>query len=320
MKSIISIFDIDNKLVIAREFMRLLRYRHNGEISLGVKSGNGVIELSNETTDIPRDMLKLISDWPKYEGVILQEMKDETITLPLSEVSILSPIDNPGKFLAIGMNYQKHRAESIDAGITPPRNQMWFSKQVSSINSPNGDIIKPDSTMMLDYEVELAFVIGEKCYKVNAEEASRYIFGYMVCNDVSMRDWQMHNMPDRIELMIGKSHDSHGPIGPWIVTSDEVPEPHNLKIECYVNGEIRQSSNTDDMIWNCYEQIEYLSSAMTLYPGDIIATGTPPGSGFSPRGSSGNADKGRKGNVFLQSGDVVRCEIESIGAIENNVV
>ena len=264
-----------DKLVIAREFMRLLRYRHDGEISLGVKSGNGVIELSNERTNIPRDMLKLISDWPKYEGVILQEMKDKTITLPLSEVSLLSPIGNPGKFLAIGMNYQKHRAESVDAGITPPRNQMWFSKQVSSINSPNGDIIKPDSTMMLDYEVELAFVIGEKCYKVNAEEASRYIFGYMVCNDVSMRDWQMHNMPDRIELMIGKSHDSHGPIGPWIVTSDEVPEPHNLKIECYVNGEIRQSSNTDDMIWNCYEQIEYLSSAMTLYPGDIIATGTP---------------------------------------------
>ena len=300
--------------------MKILRYLHEGVISLGVKSENGVIEISSSGDGITNDTMKLISNWAKNKKVISETMKSKTNTLPLTEVLLLPPIENPGKFLAIGMNYQKHRAESVDAGITPPRNQMWFSKQVSSINSPNGDIIKPDSTMMLDYEVELAFVIGEKCYKVKAEDASRYIFGYMVCNDVSMRDWQMHNMPDRIELMIGKSHDSHGPIGPWIVTSDEVPEPHKLKIECFVNGEIRQSSNTDDMIWNCYEQIEYLSSAMTLNPGDIIATGTPPGSGFSPRGSSGKADKGRKGNVFLQSGDVVRCEIESIGAIENTVV
>ena len=300
--------------------MKLLRYLHDGDISLGVKSENEVIELSTSGSNIPHDTLKLISNWPKYKELVSERIKSKPSTLPLSEITLLPPIENPGKFLAIGMNYQKHRAESVDAGITPPRNQMWFSKQVSSINSPNGNIVKPDSTMMLDYEVELAFVVGERCYQVKAEDASRYIFGYMVCNDVSMRDWQMHNMPDRIELMIGKSHDSHGPIGPWIVSSDEIPDPHNLKLECFVNGEVRQSSNTDDMIWNCYEQIEYLSSAMTLNPGDIIATGTPPGSGFSPRGASGKADKGRKGNVFLQRGDVVRCEIESIGAIENIVV
>ena len=300
--------------------MKLLRYLHHGDISLGVKSENEVIELSTSGSNIPHDTLKLISNWPKYKEAVSERIHSKPSSLPLSEVKLLPPIENPGKFLAIGMNYQKHRAESVDAGITPPRNQMWFSKQVSSINSPNGNIVKPDSTMMLDYEVELAFVVGERCYQVKAEDASRYIFGYMVCNDVSMRDWQMHNMPDRIELMIGKSHDSHGPIGPWIVSSDEIPDPHNLKLECFVNGEVRQSSNTDDMIWNCYEQIEYLSSAMTLNPGDIIATGTPPGSGFSPRGASGKADKGRKGNVFLQRGDVVRCEIESIGAIENIVV
>ena len=217
------------------------------------------------------------------------------------------------------MNYKKHRAESIDDGITPPRNQMWFSKQISSINDPNGEIIKPDSTMMLDYEVELGFVIGKECYQVSAEDAKDHIFGYTVCNDVSMRDWQLHNMPERVELMIGKSHDTHGPVGPWIVTSDEITDPHKLDLKCYVNGELRQSSNTDDMIWNCYEQIEYLSSAMTLYPGDLIITGTPPGSGFSPRGASGLADKGRKGNVYLERGDVVKCEIQSIGSIENNV-
>ena len=205
------------------------------------------------------------------------------------------------------MNYKKHRAESIDAGITPPRNQMWFSKQVTSINDPHGDIIKPDSTMMLDYEVELAFVIGKECYQVSAADAKEYIFGYTVCNDISMRDWQLHNMPERVELMIGKSHDSHGPIGPWIVTSDEIADPHKLDLKCYVNGELRQSSNTDDMIWNCYEQIEYLSSAMTLKPGDLIITGTPPGSGFSPRGASGLTDKGRKGERL--PGVRRRCEV-----------
>ena len=172
----------------------------------------------------------------------------------------------------------------------------------------------------LDYEVELAMIIGKKCYQVSANEASNYIFGYTICNDISMRDWQLHNMPDRIELMIGKSHDTHGPIGPWIVTSDEIRDPHSLKLDCYVNDELRQSSDTGDMIWNCFEQIEYLSSAMTLKPGDIITTGTPPGSGFSPRGASGKADKGRKGNVFLEKGDIVKCEIESIGVIKNKIV
>ena len=299
--------------------MRLVRYLADGEVYLGVKSGDEIISLSDPNKGIPNDMLELISSWGVLQGSVSDAIQGGASKIPMSEVSLLAPLQNPGKFLAIGMNYQKHRAEAVDAGITPPRNQMWFSKQTSCINDPFGVILNPDSTMMLDYEVELAFVIGKVCHQIKAEEASEYIFGYMVCNDVSMRDWQMHNMPDRIELMIGKSHDSHGPIGPWLVTSDEIPDPHNLRIECFVNGDLRQSSNTDDMIWNCYEQIEYLSSAMTLYPGDIVATGTPPGSGFSPRGASGKADKERKGNVFLQSGDVVRCEIEMIGAIENTV-
>ena len=300
--------------------MRLVRYIADGEVSLGVKSEDYVIGLSHKLSSKPESMVDLISEWDTLQREVDDILNDGSDKIPISEVSLLAPIQRPGKFLAIGMNYQKHRAEAVDAGITPPRNQMWFTKQTTSINDPFGDVRKPDSTMMLDYEVELAFVIGKECYQIKAEEASDYIFGYMVCNDVSMRDWQMHNMPDRIELMIGKSHDSHGPIGPWLVTADEVPDPHNLRIECFVNGDLRQSSNTDDMIWNCYEQVEYLSSAMTLRPGDIVATGTPPGSGFSPRGASGKADKERKGNVFLQAGDVVRCEIEMIGAIENKVV
>ena len=299
--------------------MKIVRFNHSQYNGLGVVDGDDLVIVSDTDGSLPRNTVELIERWGVMEERINALVDDGGRRLPLSEVNLLSPIDRPGKFLAIGMNYKKHRAESIDAGITPPRNQMWFSKQVTSINDPHGDIIKPDSTMMLDYEVELAFVIGKECYQVSAADAKEYIFGYTVCNDISMRDWQLHNMPERVELMIGKSHDSHGPIGPWIVTSDEISDPHKLDLKCYVNGELRQSSNTDDMIWNCYEQIEYLSSAMTLKPGDLIITGTPPGSGFSPRGASGLADKGRKGNVYLESGDVVKCEIESIGSIENKV-
>ena len=274
----------------------------------------------NASEDFPDNLDGLIERWGEVEDIIKALINEGGPRVPLSEVKLLAPVDKPGKFLAIGMNYKKHRAESIDAGITPPRNQMWFSKQISSINHPHGEIIKPDSTMMLDYEVELGFVIGKECYQVSAEDAKEHIFGYTVCNDVSMRDWQLHNMPERVELMIGKSHDTHGPIGPWIVTSDEIADPHRLDLKCYVNGELRQSSNTDDMIWNCYQQIEYLSQAMNLHPGDIILTGTPPGSGFSPRTAKGAAGKSRKASVFLEVGDVVRCEIEGIGYIEHTVV
>ena len=297
--------------------MKILRYEFQDEIQIGLLVNENVTPFPSK---FGNDIINIISKWDEIKLELESYPVNKSEEISLANIDLLAPIDSPSKFLAIGLNYKKHRQETIDAGITPPRNQMWFTKQTSCINSPYGNIIKPDATMMLDYEVELVFVIGKKCYQVSAEEAQDYIFGFMICNDISMRDWQLHNMPERLELMIGKSHDTHGPVGPWIVTKDEVEDPHKLKLECFVNGNLRQSSNTDDMIWNCYQQIEYLSNAMTLNPGDIIATGTPPGSGFSPRGASGKADKERKGNVFLESGDVVKCEIESLGFIENKVV
>ena len=302
--------------------MKVLRYKRNDKEGIGILENDTIIPLYKfcAVNNIEESIKSLIENWGSLEKLIIEYIALKKGAFPLDQDMLLAPIPSPEKFLAIGMNYKKHRAESIDAGITPPRNQMWFTKQVSCINDPNGDIIKPESTMMLDYEVELALVIGKTCYQISAEEALDYIFGYMICNDISMRDWQLHNMPDRVELMIGKSHDTHGPIGPWIVTSEEIADPHNLKISCYVNDELRQSSDTGDMIWDCFEQIEYLSSAMTLKPGDIITTGTPPGSGFSPRGASGKADKERKGNVFLEPGDLVKCEIESIGTIINKII
>lgn len=301
--------------------MKILRFLNDGKAEVGVLINNEILSISNFLSQkFEGNFNHFLNSWDIIQEELNDFIKTNSKTINFKNTQLLPPVSNPEKFLAIGMNYKRHRAEAIDAGIKPPRNQMWFTKQNSCINSPFGNVIKPDSTMMLDYEVELAFIVKKKCKNIKASDAKEFIFGFLICNDFSMRDWQLHNMPERIELMIAKSHDSHGPIGPWIVTCDEISDPHNLNIKCYVNGELKQSSNTSDMIWNCYEQLEYLSSAMTLNPGDIVTTGTPPGSGFSPRGSEGKSDKSRKGNFFLEENDVVKCEIDSIGYIENKIV
>ena len=166
------------------------------------------------------------------------------------------------------------------------------------------DEIEPGVTEKLDYEVELAAVIGRRAKGVSEADALDHVFGYLVANDVSARDWQFHTPT----FTMGKSFDTHGPIGPWIVTADEVPDPQALDLRCYVNGELRQSSNTGGMIHSLRQQIAYLSTAFTLEPGDLIATGTPEGVGV-----------GMEPQQFLKSGDVVRCEIDGVGAIENRV-
>lgn len=221
----------------------------------------------------------------------------------LASVKLLAPLTKPGKFLAIGMNYQKHLEESERIGAGSPKQQLWFNKQTSCINDPFGDI-EPGVTEKLDYEVELGLVIGKRAKGVKAADALSYVFGYFVANDVSARDWQFHSPT----FTMGKSFDTHGPIGPWIVTADEVPNPQDLEMRCLVNGEQRQASNTSLMIYPIDKQIEYLSTAFTLEPGDLIATGTPEGVGV-----------GMQPPVFLQSGDVVRCEVDGVGVIENRV-
>jgi 2-keto-4-pentenoate hydratase/2-oxohepta-3-ene-1,7-dioic acid hydratase in catechol pathway len=157
----------------------------------------------------------------------------------------------------------------------------------------------------LDYEGELAFVIGRRCRHVPREHAPRVIAGYLVANDVSVRDWQRRSPT----MTLGKSFDTHGPIGPWIVTADELEDPHDLLLRTWVNGEMRQSARTDDLIWNCFDLVATLSTVLTLEPGDVITTGTPAGVGAA-------SDPPR----FLQVGDRVRIEIERIGAIENEVI
>lgn len=186
-----------------------------------------------------------------------------------------------------------------------PEKQMWFDKQISCIVGPYDDVVIPSVSDQLDYEAELAVLIGCACRHVAAHDARSVIGGYMVCNDVSVRDWQRHSPTHTI----GKSFDTHGPCGPWLTLDHEVEDPHALKLRMTVNGEERQKSLTSAMIHNVFEQITYLSTVMTLLPGDIIATGTPSGVGAA-----------MKPPKWLRAGDVMRAEVEGLGYIENHII
>ena len=221
----------------------------------------------------------------------------------LDEVRLLAPAQ-PRKFLAIGLNYADHIAES---GMQAPEFPIFFNKQVTCVVGPGDDVHMPRVSNLLDYEGELAIVIGERCRHVPAERAHEVIAGYTITNDVSVRDWQLRTPT----MTMGKSFDTHGPLGPWLVTTDEIADPHNLQIRTFVNDELRQDGNTREMVFNCFEQVAHLSEAFTLEPDDVIATGTPAGVGAVrqpfPEG-------------LLKIGDVVRIEIEGIGELTNTVV
>jgi 2-keto-4-pentenoate hydratase/2-oxohepta-3-ene-1,7-dioic acid hydratase in catechol pathway len=222
--------------------------------------------------------------------------------LALSAVRLEAPIARPPKFLAIGLNYSDHIAET---GAKPPEVPMFFNKQSTCVVGPSDPFHMPRVSSALDYEAELAVVIGERCRHVPANQAHRVIAGFTICNDVSVRDWQFRSPT----TMMGKGFDTHGPLGPWIVTPDEIGDPHDLAIRCFVNGEQRQDTNTKHMIFDCFQQIEHLTTAFTLEPGDVISTGTSSGVGIA-----------MKPPRLLQVGDVVRIEIEKIGHIENAVI
>ena len=222
---------------------------------------------------------------------------------PLADVRLLAPVQ-PRKFLAIGLNYADHIAES---GMEAPEYPVFFNKQVTCVIGPDDDVHMPRVSSLLDYEGELAVVIGTRCRHVPEERAHEVIAGYTITNDVSVRDWQLRTPT----MTMGKSFDTHGPLGPWIVTGDELGDPHQLALKTYVNDELRQDGNTREMIYNCFQQVAHLSAAFTLEPGDVIATGTPAGIGAVrqpfPEG-------------LLEVGDVVRIEIDGIGELRNTVV
>lgn len=280
--------------------MKLATFTEGGSTRIGVVRDDGIVDLSVAAPDLPRDMVALISNDAAMANARAAAEKGRA--LPLDKVTLEAPIPFPGKVLAIGLNYRDHVEES---GQAMPEHQVWFNKQHNCITGPYADVALPSVSSLLDYEAEMCFVIGKRCKHVPKERAHEVIAGYFVGNDVSVRDWQLRTNT----WQIGKSFDTHGPTGPWIVTPDEVGDPHALDIKCWVNGELRQNSNTKHLIFNCFDQIAHLSQAFTLDPGDVIFTGT-----------SGGIGAAMKPMQFLKEGDVVRVEVEKLGYIENRIV
>jgi 2-keto-4-pentenoate hydratase/2-oxohepta-3-ene-1,7-dioic acid hydratase in catechol pathway len=276
--------------------MKLATYSVGGQTRTGIVVGNAVIDSGVEGT-----MIDLIRDWDALKPALEAKVAAGG-GVPLSSVRLEAPVQRPGKIWAIGLNYADHIEESK---METPQRQVWFTKAQTSVNGPYDDIEIATSTMTNDYEVELVAVIGKGGKHVTADDAPAAIFGYCVGNDVTERMWQ-HGSP---QWSLGKSFDTHAPMGPWIVTADEVGDPHNLSLRCFVNGEKRQDSNTKHLVFNIWQQVEHLSVGMTLEPGDCLFTGTPGGIGaaMDPR-------------QFLQPGDVVRCEVDGLGHIEGTMV
>lgn len=276
--------------------MKLCTFTIDDTTKTGIVVGDQVIE-----TGVPGTMIDLIRDWDSLKSE-LEERAARGGGIPLSSVRLEAPVPRPGKIFAIGLNYADHIEES---GLGTPERQVWFTKAQTSVNGPYAPVLIARGTVTADYEAELVAVIGKGGKHIDASEAPTAIFGYCVGNDFTERMWQ-HAVP---QWSLGKSFDTHAPMGPWIVTADELGDPHDLGIRCYVNGEERQNSNTRHLVYNVWQQVEHLSVGMTLEPGDCLFTGTPGGIGaaMDPR-------------RFLQPGDVVRTEIDRLGHIEGTMV
>lgn len=219
----------------------------------------------------------------------------------LNEVKIEAPIPRPSKIICIGLNYRNH---AIESGMDIPKSPIIFSKFVTCVAAAEDPIMLPTGSTQVDYEAELAFVIGRRAKNVSNKDAMRYVFGYTNFNDVSARDFQFADG----QWQRGKSCDTFAPFGPYVATADEVADPHDLRIQFRLNGETLQDSSTSELIFRIPELIEFLSRSITLEPGDVIATGTPPGVGFA-----------RKPPIFMKDGDTAEVEIEGLGVLSNPV-
>ncbi len=276
--------------------MKLVAYTHGGVGGSGVLLDDGVLPLTDRA-----DVVSLL-DAGELTDRVARAQENGVAPLALDDVRLVAPIARPPKFLAVGLNYADHIAES---GLPAPDFPVIFNKQSTCVVGPGDPVHLPAVSTMVDYEGELGFVIGRRCRHVCADRAAEVIAGYLIVNDVTARDWQF-KAPT---MTLGKSFDTHGPIGPWLVTPDEVGDPHTLDLRTYVNDELRQRSNTRQLLFDCYSLVEVLSTVCTLEPGDVIATGTPAGVGAA-------MDPMR----LLAEGDVVRIEIDRLGLLENRFV
>lgn len=286
--------------------MKLVTYTVDGITSIGKLVDGQVIDLSDAFPGSPQTILAVVQGGSEMLAKLDQvRASDGARSHALADVVLEAPLSNPQKYLAIGLNYQDHVDEIIKRGGKAPEHQLWFNKQVSCITGPYHPIHLPKVSNALDYEGELGVVIGKRCRHVSEADALDMIAGYMVLDDVTARDWQRQTT----QWTLGKSFDTHGPMGPWLTTADEIADPQALDMRLFVNGELRQKASTGGMVYNIAAQIAHLSKVMTLEPGDILATGTCSGAGF-----------GFDPQRFLQVGDVVRVEIDQLGHIENTVI
>lgn len=277
--------------------MKLATFLIDGQKRIGRVEDNVIVDLSE--VGVPSEMIPFLeagdSALSKARGCKGKEYQ-------LSQVELCPPIHRPPKILAVGLNYKDHIEET---GLATPEFPMFFNKQSTAANGPYSHVHLPKVSNKLDYEGELGFIIGKRCRHVTKENAFSVIAGYVVCNDVSVRDWQMRSQT----FTLGKSFDTHSPFGPWITTKDEIEDPHALDIKTWVDGELRQDSNTQHLVFDCFDQIATLTAAFTLEVGDLILTGTPSGVGigFDPK-------------KFLTVGQRVKVEISGLGYIQNEVV
>ena len=239
---------------------------------------------------------RLVEDEPGLEA-----MRATRTVMPLDRIRLVSPVPRPGKLICIGLNYRDHARES---GMAIPERPVVFSKFTTSVIGPDQPVLLPAISTQVDYEAELAVVIGRKARRVPKERALDHVLGYTNFNDVSARDLQFADS----QWQRGKSCDTFAPMGPFLVTADEVPDPHRLGIRLRLNGRTLQDSNTDQLIFGVPELVAFLSESITLEPGDVIATGTPPGVGFA-----------RKPPIYLKDGDVMEVEIDGLGVLRNTV-
>lgn len=281
--------------------MKLATFSVNGGAArIGLVIGDAIHDVARHLPEAPSSMIDLLAALPSLRPA-LAGLAEGTADHALSAVQLLAPVPRPGKILALGLNYRDHAAE---ANMELPKVQTWFAKMPTAANAPFASVDLPRVSAKLDYEAELAIVIGTKVRHATREQARDAIAGYCCANDVSVRDWQLRVS----QFVVGKSFDTHCPFGPWITTADEIADPQALAISATVNGELRQNSSTAEMVFDVYAMIEHLSQAMTLEPGDLLLTGTPAGVGAVS-----------KPPRYLKAGDVVRIAIEGLGAIENRI-
>lgn len=286
--------------------MKLVTFVHNGNTRIGAlitKDGQDrVVDFQQADPSLPTDMLAFLQGGAATHAAAQKAIASATESLPLSTVKILAPIPRPSKIICIGLNYSDHAAET---GQPIPKYPIVFSKYANTVIATGEAIVLPRVTNEVDYEAELGFVIGKTARYVSAADALDYVAGYLPINDVSARDYQTRIS----QWTMGKTFDTFAPMGPAIVTSDEVGDAGKLKISLTINGEVLQDSNTDKLIFGIPQLVEALSEVMTLEPGDIVSTGTPPGVGMA-----------RNPKRYMKPGDVVDITIEKLGTLSNPVI